>query len=226
MTHNHTTVSSRPLRARRPGSNTRQVLPILAEGGCWRATVQRCDSESLELSRDGAAMPGRLAASCLLQPMFGDAVACMSLDDGTVWVLAVLQRNSASTQVLRCLGDTRLEVQDGCLKIDAAEIAMASVKFHVHSSSAVLSTDTGEFIGRQLRVISSTVKVVGSVMSTVMDRVQHFSRHYLRTTQGLDRVAAQHIECEAENLLRLKGQHALVEGAKLIKARGAQIHFG
>jgi len=56
--------------------------------------------------------------------------------------------------------------------------------------------------------------------------VQHFSRHYLRTTDGIDRVAATHVECEAKQLMRIEGEHTLVNGRELVKARGAQIHFG
>ena len=74
--------------------------------------------------------------------------------------------------------------------------------------------------------VGSGIKIVGSALSSVMDRVQHFSRHYLRTTDGVDRVSATHIECEARQLLRLEGEHALINGEKLVKARGAQIHFG
>jgi hypothetical protein len=89
-----------------------------------------------------------------------------------------------------------------------------------------MATDTADVVGRQLRLVGTSIKVVGSVLSSVMDRVQHFSRHYLRTTDGIDRVAATHVECEAKQLMRLEGEHMLVNGRELIKARGAQIHFG
>lgn len=185
-----------------------------------------CEPGRLVVDSGAGEVMARQAASCLLLPEAGDTVACMTLAEGDVWVLAVLHRDPARAQVLQCRGDTRLEVSNGRLTLDAADIRMHSERLGIDSRSAVVSTDTGEFIGKQLRVVSSTVKVVGSVLSTVMDRVNLFSRNYLRTTEGLDRVAAAHIECEAEQLLRLKGEHALVEGARLIKARGAQIHFG
>jgi hypothetical protein len=67
---------------------------------------------------------------------------------------------------------------------------------------------------------------VGNTCSTVFDQVQHYAQRHLRTTQGLDRVQAQQLDLQAEQLLQLHGQHTLVDGEKLIKARGAQIHFG
>ena len=84
----------------------------------------------------------------------------------------------------------------------------------------------GEVVGRQFRLIAGSVRLIGGVLSTVMERVHHFSKHYLRTTDGTDRVSATHIECEAKQLLRMEAEHTLVNGSKLIKARGSQIHFG
>jgi hypothetical protein len=39
-------------------------------------------------------------------------------------------------------------------------------------------------------------------------------------------VSATHVEVQAQQLMRLEGEHALVNGRELVKARGAQIHFG
>ena len=74
--------------------------------------------------------------------------------------------------------------------------------------------------------VTQAVKLVGSVLSTVFERVTHFSRNHLRTTDGIDRVQATHVECEAEQLARISGQHLLLNGQNLVKARGGQIHFG
>ena len=117
-------------------------------------------------------------------------------------------------------------ISHGELQIQAATLALQSEQLHFVSKHTDLTTETAQLVGKQLRIIGTAIKVVGSVMSTVMDRVNHFSRHYLRTTEGIDRVSATHIECEAQQLMRLDAEHTLVSGAQLVKARGAQIHFG
>jgi hypothetical protein len=127
---------------------------------------------------------------------------------------------------LSCTGDTRLRVNEGELKIDAETLALQSGHLQVVAKHTQVTTETAQLVGKQLRIIGTAIKVVGSVMSTVMDRVNHFSKHYLRTTDGIDRVSATHIECEAQQLMRLDAEHTLVSGAQLVKARGAQIHFG
>lgn len=166
------------------------------------------------------------AASCLLEPAKGDSVACLRVAPDEVWILAVLQREESTEQVLRCHGNTRWVVEGGALTLEAPELKIRGEGLDVSVQRTSLATDTAEVVGRQFRLIAGSVKVIGTVLSTVMERVNHFSKHYLRTTEGIDRVAATHIECEAKQLLRMEAEHTLVNGSKLIKARGSQIHFG
>lgn len=166
------------------------------------------------------------AASCLLEPNPGDSVACLRVAPDEVWILAVLQREESAEQVLRCHGDTRWVVEGGALTLQAPTLKMRGDALDVSVQQTQLATDRAELVGRQFRLIAGSVKVIGTMLSTVMDRVNHFSKHYLRTTDGIDRVSATHVECEAKQLLRMEAEHTLVNGSKLIKARGSQIHFG
>ena len=166
------------------------------------------------------------AASCLLEPVKGDSVACLRVAPDEVWILAVLQREEGADQVLRCRGNTRWVVEGGALTLEAPEVKVRGEGLDVSVQRTTLATDTGEVVGRQFRLIAGSVRLIGGVLSTVMERVHHFSKHYLRTTDGTDRVSATHIECEAKQLLRMEAEHTLVNGSKLIKARGSQIHFG
>jgi hypothetical protein len=166
------------------------------------------------------------AASCLLEPAAGDSVACLRIAPDEVWIMAVLQREEGTANVLSCAGSMRIVVDGGTLELEAARVGLKSEQLDIATQKTTVATDTADVVGRQLRLVGTSIKVVGSVLSSVMDRVQHFSRHYLRTTDGIDRVAATHVECEAKQLMRLEGEHMLVNGRELIKARGAQIHFG
>jgi len=166
------------------------------------------------------------AASCLLEPAAGDSVACLRIAPDEVWVMAVLQREEGTANVVSCPGQMRIAVDGGTLELAAARVGLRSDELDIATQKTRLATDTADVVGRKLSVVATSFKLVGSVLSSVMDRVQHFSKHYLRTTDGIDRVAATHLECEAKQLLRLEGEHTLVNGRELIKARGAQIHFG
>jgi hypothetical protein len=52
--------------------------------------------------RSGAhVLPARRAASCLLEPILGDSVACLRLAPDEIWIVAVLQREEGVEHVLR-----------------------------------------------------------------------------------------------------------------------------
>ncbi|MGJ7495228.1 DUF3540 domain-containing protein [Variovorax sp. RT4R15] len=179
--------------------------------------VTACAADRFSVTSGGLRASGRRAASCLLEPAVGDTVACLLVAPDEVWVLAVLQREEGVANVLRC---------EGPLTLAAPELALETGAFSLRAAQARVTTDDAQFIGKNLHVIGTAVKVVGSVLSTVFERVSHFSRNHLRTTEGIDRVHATHVECEADQLARISGQHLLLNGQDLVKARGSQIHFG
>jgi hypothetical protein len=192
-----------------------------AIGGEWCVGVL-CpgDTGALVVDSGGLRLRARRAASCLLAPAAGDSVACLRIAPDEVWVMAVLQREQGTANVVNCEGHTmRIAMEGGRLELAADALDVVTQRTR-------LATDTADVVGRQLTVVGTGIKLVGSVLSSVMDRVQHFSKHYLRTTDGIDCVVATHVECEARQVLRLEGEHTLVNGRELIKARGAQIHFG
>ena len=206
-----------------PGSSS----PANATPAEWCVGIVQSTSEKgLEVTSGAMRARACRAVSCLLEPEHGDSVACLRVAPDEVWIVAVLQREEGVPNVLSCTGTTCLKVHEGELQIDATALALQSERLKVVAKHTEVTTETAQLVGKQLRIIGTTIKVVGSVMSTVMDRVNHFSKHYLRTTDGIDRVSATHIECEAQQLLRLDAEHTLVSGAQLVKARGAQIHFG
>lgn len=216
--------SRTPLRT--PLRTPSRIAPLAAE--CCVGVVGAAANGRLQISSGGVQAHARRALSCLLEPRPGDTVACLRVAPDEWWVTSVLQREDESVPHLLSLsGNTTLQIERGCLSVQATDLSLrADESLEVAAAQGRLAVDTGELTGRELRVSAGVLKLVGSVFSSVMDRVQHFSRHYLRRTEGLDRVHATHLDCEAEQLLRLCGEHALINGEKLVKARGGQIHFG
>lgn len=196
------------------------VDPTVAiAGACQGGLVTAVGPDATVRVRVGlrGEVQARRAASCLLVPAVGDTVACLRTGPSELWVLAVLQRDAAQPAVLRC---------DGALHLEAARLQLDADQLELRGRRTQLVADEVEVAARQFRLCAGTIKFVGSVLSSVMDRVTHFSRHYLRTTQGTDRVQAMHIDHEAQQLMQLKAEHVMVNGGKLVKTRGAQIHFG
>ncbi|MFM9926165.1 DUF3540 domain-containing protein [Variovorax sp. H27-G14] len=229
----NTRTAARPKKAAlaaEPGSAAtpgRKGADAQAIGGVWCVGLLAFDAAGMPVVTSGTLrLAARRAASCLLEPAAGDSVACLRIAPDEVWVMAVLQREEGTANVVSCPGNLRIAAEGGALDLAAARVGVRSEALSIDAHQLSVTTDTAELVGRQLSMVGTGIRLVGSVLSTVMDRVQHFSRHYLRTTDGIDRVAATHVECEAKQLLRLEGEHTLVNGRELIKARGAQIHFG
>lgn len=194
----------------------------------WRAgVIGGVNGADFTVAHGGLQTPARRAASCLLEPAPGDSVACLQLPGQPLWIMAVLTRSQAAGTPHRLLlpGDASIEAE-GALQLKAGRMKLQSREFQLHADQAEMVVASGELVGRHLRITGAVLKLVASMLSTAADRVSHFSRHHVRTTEGIDRVSATHVECEAQQLLRLSGEHALVNGEKLVKTRGGQIHFG
>ncbi len=213
-------------RSAKPGAinRMRAARPIPATHCVGIVTALTGDG--LTVSSGGLQAPARRAASCLLEVAIGDTVACLQVAPDQWWILAVLQREDGVENVLRCQGDTRWEITDGALEFRAQSVGVRSEQFRVDTQDAELSADRARIVGRELSLVGATLKAVGTVLSTVFERVSHFSRQHSRRTEGIDRVSATHLEQQADQLLRLSGEHALINGDKLVKTRGSQIHFG
>ena len=196
---------------------------------CVGVVAAPVEGESLVVHSGGLRLRTQRAASCLLQPEPGDSVACLHCAGQDAWILAVLHRPGCAPHVLRPADGAaglRIDGGGGSIDIHGGRIGLRADRLEGHMGSAAFTADTTEVVGRQLSVVAGRIKAVGQMLSTVMERVQHFSRSHVRTTDGIDRVTATHVEVEADQLMRLEAEHALVNGRSLVKARGAQIHFG
>ncbi len=211
-------------RARARGRKPRSEEPI--GGSCCVGILVPDAQGRLQVRSGNATLNARRAASCLLEPAAGDSVACLRIAPDEVWIMAVLQREEGTANVLRCDDGLRIAVTGGSLDLDADRVGIETQALAVSTRASTFSTETAEVVGRELSFIGTRIRIVGAMLSSVMDRVQHFSKSYLRTTEGIDRVSATHVECEASQLMRIDGEHTLVNGRELVKARGAQIHFG
>lgn len=209
-----------------PRSRRNAHAPTSMAGSQWFAgMVSEIADGGFVVTLGERSLVAQRAVSCLLTPCPGDTVACLQIDIGSPWIMAVLQRTHEADAVLSCPPGLTLR-SSGELRIESASLALASPRMRLTSERVEVALGSAEIVGRDLRLVAASLRLVGSLLSSVMDRVHHFSRHYLRTTEGEDRVRATHVDVEATQLLQMQGEHTLVNGAKLVKAKGGQIHFG
>lgn len=170
--------------------------------------------------------PGRRAVSCLLEPTVGDTVAALIVAPGQLWITAVLEREEGTAHILRLNGPICIDTGQAALTIASGSVSLKTAAFVLSTQRAEVHSDEALLTGREFKVIGNTVKLVGAVLNTVFDRVMHYSRQHWRKTEGIDRVSGAYIEIEAQQVLRQKGEHVFVNGEKMVKTTGSQIHFG
>ncbi|MDQ0572674.1 hypothetical protein QFZ42_004508 [Variovorax paradoxus] len=203
--------------------NKQADAPAPAQAGWHRATAlsDPGSAQGLRLRLDGEGVheiSACQAFSCLVAVQAGDIVAALLDDRRQCWVMAVLERSGAQDVVLQSQG--RLELNAPTISANAQEL------LHMAAPQVRLSCEQADVMGERLNLVGGTIKAIGAALSTLFDRVHHHSKQYMRSTDGLDRTLAGHMELQARQLLQIHGEHTLVEGEQLVKARGAQIHFG
>lgn len=219
---NNSAVTSTARVARlRPSQHARPVSADSIVG-----QVLSADDGVYQLRSGSLTVAARRAASCLLDVAEGDTVQALYLPGEACWILAVMARREGTQSALRLPAGTSIETEDGQLQIAAQDLSLRSRTLKVNAEESVFVSGGTEVIGERFRIVGSTFHMVGKIFHGVMERVSHYSQHYLRTTEGLDRVQSANLELSATQLLRVSGEHTLFEGEKLVKTRGAQIHFG
>lgn len=192
--------------------------PPSTQAGWHRALVREVSAQAVSLRIGDRQVQARQAFSCLVALQAGDAVAALLDDQQQWWVMAVLERSGAQDMQLQGRGALELCAERVSVNArDTLSLAAPQVR---------LSCEQADATGERLNLVGSAVKAIGATLSTLFDRVQHHSQQHMRSTEGLDRTQAGHMELQARQLLQIHSEHALIDGEKLVKARGAQIHLG
>lgn len=173
----------------------------------------------------------RVAASCLLQPSPGDRVAWWRDETDALWITAVLIRGEAVASQPPCVRlppDARIVTDAGSITLAPAEslhLAPAD-ELALRAARVSMATRTLDVVAQAVTASSDATRLIGRLLSTVFERVQAFAGTHQRTVDGLDQLQAGTLDHRAQGVAHLAGDTVVVEGARLIKQRAAQIHMG
>lgn len=177
----------------------------------------------------------RRAAGCLLEPRAGDRVLVSTIEDGTTFVLSVLERPGDGASTISAPGDLRVVAASGKVEILAAEGVdiVSPSPVTVTSQAVALSAEEGHFslgtlamVGERLAAEIGSVKLLSVAVDTVIERVsQKLARSYKRVTE-LERLTAKMIRYEADKTCAISGENTLVTAKEVVKVDGEHIHIG
>ncbi len=172
----------------------------------------------VQLGQGETCLSAKVALSCLVQPEPGDLVAA-SLLDGTLWVTAILSRDSGLPLQLIAAGNLHIAAPNGTLTVSAEA-------FNIQASRARLLLDDVLHIGRALTAHIGVIKTVGTIVETLAERVMLQAKRSIRILEESDHLRAHHIDYNATSSISLLSENTFITAENTVRVDANQIHMG
>jgi hypothetical protein len=192
------------------------------------------DGRDARITRDGAVRTARIAFGCLVQPEPGDRVLT-GMADGTVWIIAVLDRQSDAPARLWAEGDLGIVSVHGDISLSAARavdigsgatIRVAAPEIDLHAGIARFVLDELLQVGRLASWYVSKLRSMGETVETFADHVLMRAKRGSRFIEESDQMRAGDIDHRAEGTLQLHAGVAFITADTVVRVDADQIHMG
>lgn len=205
-------------------------------------TVLRVEGRIFVVGTERGEVRSQRAVSCLVEPLVHDFVLVAAFPpakgqlgrDAHGYVLAVLERESKDVS-LGCDGNMDVTLREGRFRVVSKEgVALVSPKeVQVVSESVSIHASTAKLVAREIVAVGASVlgelvdvKLRGTILDKVFDRVSERVQRSFRRVEELDQLRAKQIDHLADETLSLRSASAVVTAEDLVKIDGEQIHFG
>ncbi len=213
------------------------VIPIKKETGLLvrNARVITADGTDIRIRIGEETCEARTAFSCLVRPMPGDLVLTAANDNGTFYILGIIERPGTPDMDLSFPGDVNLNAQKGSCRIlsgksitfGAAETLSCFSDQAIHKSrEAVCSVDEITATGNNLQASFKSVRLISGLVNTLARNMIQKARNYIRCTETDDQVAAGQLTRKAQGLYTMDSKYTVMVSQKDTKIDGERIHMG
>jgi uncharacterized protein DUF3540 len=192
------------------------AIPVHAVG----EILAPAGGRSYRVNVEGDALDATRAASCLLEPEPGDRVLVAGSTVDGAYIIAVLERRNESPTRIGFQGATQITVSGGGLNVSADE----GLTLHAKHGTAVI--DRVSVFGREWVASIGSVKLIGNLLESFVDRLTQFARHSLRVVEGTEQVRGGIMDYRAQQSMSLRGREIVATAEELVKVDGGQIHIG
>ena len=198
---------------------TQVMEPGPGQASLLSASVADVQDDQISLTMDGESTPGaRRAASCLLAPVPGDTVLVSSID-GTIYILAVLERANS--------GDATLSVPKAeTLRLRQKSIALEASDLSANVQTATISVEKTNFIGSVLTGVAETLEMVARTIKRVAGHEISHAGTAVRTVDGVESLKANTIAHDASDFLTLKSSATVIDATTDVRVNGERISLG
>jgi hypothetical protein len=204
---------------------------VFQEGGA----VLRLEGPCVVVETTSGKYRARRAVSCLVAPEPGDRVLVAALEDGTVYVLAILEREEGQATAISVDGDLTVQLPNGRFSVAAQEgvnlisgkdVAIVTGGLEVNAVRGSFAVEHLSFLGTFLQANIEKAKLVAGSLDSSLERLSQRVKRSYRFVEEIDQVRADQIDYAAKKSLSLHARNAMVTAEELVKLDGEQIHVG
>jgi hypothetical protein len=178
------------------------------------------------------------AVSCLVEPELDDVVLVAAHARGpnltTAYVLAVLERESPNAAI-SSKGDLEVRVKEGRFRVASQKgidlvspesVDVVSNRVGIHANVAKIVATEIVSLASQVVADLSRVKVDGSILDKVFDRVSERVQRSFREIEESEHVRAKEIEITADQSLTLRSENTIVAAKEVVELADDEDHYG
>lgn len=182
----------------------------------------------------GLTFEAERAASCLLKPRIGDEVLVAHLPDRRVFVLSVLRREGAATEI-EAEGDLRVQAPKGRVHIASSEgigmstpqdISAAAARVDIKAVASAWVSETITVLAKSLVSELERTHVSSGILDSVLGRLSQKAKRVIRVIEETDHLRAGRIDYAVEKSVMIQGENTVLTAKQLVKVDGDQIHLG
>jgi hypothetical protein len=190
------------------------------------AVVEAADTEGrCLLNFNGLTAEALTAASCPLRPEAGDEVALLHLDDGRLFVTAVLRRASTGPQTWAVPEGLTLDAGARAEIVSRGELGLTSVALRASAQEAELQAGRVRIIGRLAELVADGWRLFGrSFFSSLGTLTQHLGESS-RLVRGRDEVVADSVLSQARTSHVVQAEQVAVTAGESVRVDGQQINL-
>jgi hypothetical protein len=224
------------LRHARPPAWLEDVVPDGEHAGPVDASgvIIARSGRDVHIERDGRIGEARVAFGCVVEPEPGDRVLT-SIVDGTIWVIAVLERVSQAPMRLCADGDVSIVSIRGDVSLMAAQslnldaggrARLAAAEIDLHAGVARFVLDELLQVGRRASVLVAKIRHVGEIIETFAEHALTRVQRSTRFVEESDQIRAGDIDHRAETTLQMRAGTVLMTADVVARLDADQIHMG
>lgn len=204
-----------------------KVIPIVEppEAETRNARVSAVAGREVSVIIANCQQMAKIAFSCLVLPLPGDAVLCSRDERGHWFVLGILERPESQDMVLSFPEKVVMHAKSATLMAEQNLNFFSAQEIH-KSEEAVVDVKQVTATGENLQATYQKVQLVSQLISTMARNMFSRAKNYLRHTADHDQIKAGQLSRKAEGLYCMDSKHTIMVSKKDTKIDGERIHMG